>query len=291
VRLLKKSLRILLVFALFWLVASLAAVWYFNAWRIIFPSHKHETIPPVLPADLAQPAVMLFTKTNSFRHVEAIPAGVALFTELAEARGWGVFHTENSAIFNDEQLARFSAVVFHNASGDSLSLDQRASFESWLEGGGGWLGVHSAGDDSHAYWPWYMKNLVGAEFTAHILGPQFQQAKVLTEAPDHPAMRGVPADWLHTEEWYSWKESPRGKGFTILATVDEESYTPVQNLFVRQRDLRMGDHPVIWSRCLGTGRVLYSALGHQAEAYAVPEYMQILENALDWVMDERVCAP
>ena len=286
---LNRSLKIVLVVLLLWVLSSLYAIWHFGAWHIFFPSHEHETVAPVLPAGLAPPSVLLFTKTNSFRHEEAIPAGVELFTKIAEGRGRAVFHTENSAVFNDQDLDRFTAVVFHNVSGDSLSLAQRESFQLWLEAGGGWLGVHSAGDDSHAYWPWYIENLVGAEFTAHILGPQFQEARVVTEAADHPVMEDIPAQWPHTEEWYSWKESPRDKGFTILATVDENSYSPVQNLYFREVDLRMGDHPVVWSRCLGTGRAVYSAMGHLAAAYEVPEYVQLLENALDWVMDETAC--
>ena len=55
-----------------------------GAWNVIFPSDTHETVAPELPVGLAEPAVLLFTKTNSFRHVGAIKAGVSLWEKLAE---------------------------------------------------------------------------------------------------------------------------------------------------------------------------------------------------------------
>ena len=46
----------------------------------------------------------------------------------------------------------------------------------------------------------------------------------------------------------------------------------------------MGDHPVVWTRCVGKGRALYSAMGHQAEAFAEPEHRKLLTGALNWVL-------
>ena len=255
-----------------------------GAWHILFPSSHHETVPPEIPAGLEQPAVLVFSKTNAFRHIDGIEAGNVFFRELAARRGWGVFFTENSAVFNDTDLARFAAVVFNSATGDMMSDAQEAAFRRWLEAGGGWVGVHAAGDDSHAGWPWYVETLIGARFTAHTMGPQFQTATVHVEDTTHAAMRGVPAVWEHEEEWYSWDRSPREAGFHILATVDESTYSPRFIFLGMDRDLRMGDHPVIWSREVGQGRALYTALGHRAEAFASPEYRKVLEGALTWAI-------
>ncbi|MGE4652002.1 MAG: ThuA domain-containing protein, partial [Myxococcota bacterium] len=53
-------------------------------------------------------------------------------------------------------------------------------------------------------------------------------------------------------------------------------------LFIDQ-DLRMGeDHPVIWWRCVGRGRAIYSALGHGPEVYETPEVQGLLEGAISW---------
>ena len=264
-------------------VSLLGFIWYVGAWGVVFPSQQHDTVAPVLPAELGSPAVLVFSKTNGFRHKEGIEGGARVLSSIARERSWGYFHTENGAVFNPGDLARFDAVVFLNASGDMLSAEQEQVFQQWLLAGGGWLGIHAAGDGSHAGWQWYMDELIGAEFTAHIMGPQFQRATVVLENQEHPALAGLPDIWDHEEEWYSWARSPRVQGFKILATLDEDSYTPVQKMFNKERDLRMGDHPVVWSNCVGNGRSLYLAMGHRAEAFNQPQVRRLIENALGWL--------
>ena len=78
---------------------------------------------PRCPPICKRPAILVFSKTNAFRHEEAIPAGKALFAKLAKDKGWGHFQTENGAAFTPEILARFDAVVFNNASGDVFTPD------------------------------------------------------------------------------------------------------------------------------------------------------------------------
>ncbi len=285
----KKILKWVGILLLVWIVGSLALLKYIGAWSVFFPSHAHETVAPEIPASVELPAILVFTKTNSFRHKEAIEAGAVFFEQLAQAQGWSMFHTENGAVFNAEDLSRFAVVIFHNASGDILSQEQQLAFQTWLQDGGGWLGVHAAGDGSHQDWPWYVENLLGAKFTAHPMDPQYQVADVTNEMPDHPVMTGLPKNWQHEEEWYSWERSPRGKDFTILVSIDEQSYSPIQKILGAENDLRMGDHPVVWNRCIGEGRAIYSALGHQAKAYEDSKHKQLLENAITWAMDTQVC--
>ena len=254
-----------------------------NGLRAIFPRHSHDDTPPDLPAGLGQPGVLLFTKTNGFRHHEAIEAGVGLFEEIAARRGWSVFHTENGAVFNRDQLARFAVTVWHNTSGDTLDKAQQRVLRSWIEGGGGFVAIHGAGGDfAYDEWPWYVETLIGAQFIGHTVSPQFQEAEVATEVRDHPATRHLPSRWTHTEEWYSFEASPRGKGVTVLLSVDERSYTPEMNIPFMDEDIAMGDHPVVWHHCVGRGRTLFSALGHQAEAYATEEVAGLLEGAVVW---------
>lgn len=245
--------------------------------------HVHETTPPAIPADLKRPAILVFSKTNAFRHEEAIPAANALFAQVARDKGWGYFQTENGATFSPEILAKFDAVVFNNVSGDVFTPAQQQAFRSWLEAGHGYLGIHAAGDNSHEAWGWYMKDVIGTTFTQHTMKPQFQTATVRVEDAAHPATQGLPASWKRVEEWYSFDKSPRGnKGTGVLVSVDEKTYNP-EGMF--GKDLRMGDHPMVWWHCAGKGRVLYSAFGHRAEAYAEPQHKALLTNAAVWAMD------
>ncbi len=254
-----------------------------NPWRAFFPAHIYETKPPELPSDLGGPALLVFTKTNGFRHEEAIPAGLERVEEIAARRGWSIFHTENGAVFNAEQLARFSATIWHNTSGDTLNEEQKRGFKAWLESGGGFVGIHGAGGDRGYDWEWYVEELIGAQFIGHIMGPQFQEARAVVEDHDHPATARLGDSWLHNEEWYSFDRSVRGRpGFRVLISVDESSYSPRSKMLWTDDDLSMGDHPVAWSHCVSRGRALFTALGHQAAAYAEPEIIALLEGAIGW---------
>ena len=290
---LKKILIGLLAIALVAGLGFFGYLKYTGIWNIIFPSTHHDTKPPSITDPISSPAILVFSKTNQFRHRESIAAGLVHFEALAKERDWGFYATENGAVFNAEQLALFDTVIFLNATGDMLSNEQELAFQTWMEAGGGWLGVHAAGDGSHKTWDWYMENFIGAPYVAHILDPQFQVAKVVMEDLDHPVNRNIPTTWDHEEEWYSWASSPRETGFNILATVDESTYSPIQRWRGEENDLSMGDHPVVWSNCVGNGRSVYATMGHRAAAFEQEQYATILENALEWtlgVVEDTACA-
>ncbi len=282
---------------LLWVVLALLAFFAFGVIRnwdtiqrvFLGGLHVHETAAPTLPVGLKRPAILIFSKTNAFRHGDSIAAGNAWFAQAAAAKGWGAFTTENGAAFNPETLSHFDAVVFDNVSGDVFSPDQQAAFKTFVENGGGFVGLHAAGDSSHEGWPWYQLQLIGAKFTQHTMSPQFQQATVKLDDKAHPASRGLPLSWQRTEEWYSFEKSPRAPGMAVIATVDEGSYKPV-GMF--GKDLRMGDHPVAWARAMGKGCVFYTVFGHRPEAFAEPETQLLLNNALNWAVgpNPKECA-
>jgi type 1 glutamine amidotransferase len=216
-------------------------------------------------------AVLVFSKTAAYRH-EAIPDGIRAIEELGKEQGWTVSTTEDAAIFSDESLARFDAVVFLMTTGDVLDSDQQAAFERFMKKGKGYVGIHSASDTEYD-WPFY-GSLVGAYFRSHPQIPQFQQATYRIEDREHPATRHLPPSWVRTDEHYSFRENPRGK-VQVLVSLDEKSYEPGEGA--------MGDHPVVWCRELeGGGRSFYTALGHTKESYSDPLFRKHLASAIAW---------
>ncbi|MDY7085309.1 MAG: ThuA domain-containing protein, partial [Actinomycetota bacterium] len=119
--------------------------------------------------------VLVFSKTAGFRH-DAIPAGIQLIRDLGAANSFTVTATEDSGQFTATNLARFSAVVFLNTTGDVLNPAQQSAFENYIRSGGGFVGVHAASDTEYD-WPFYGE-LVGAYFASH---PAIQAATVRTE--------------------------------------------------------------------------------------------------------------
>ena len=188
-------------------------------YRITIGLNRYESVPPALPARLNDKAILVFSKTNGYRYDDQIKAANAALSQLAAKRGWTSYVTENAAVFNPEQLKRFRAVVWNSVSGDVLTEDQRRAFRTWIEQGGGFVGLHgSAGDQNYA-WKWYVDDLIGAQYFGVTMRPHYQRATIIVEDPNHPATRGLGSTWVRTDEWYSFAASPRRKGYHILANI------------------------------------------------------------------------
>jgi uncharacterized protein len=253
-----------------------------SLYRVLIGLDRYESVPPALPVRLNATAILIFSKTNGFRDEEAIKAATICLLDIAQRRGWSAVVTDNAAVFRPDLLRRFKLIVWNNTSGDVLTIGQRAAFQSYMENGGGFVGIHGAGGDPKYRWSWYVDTLIGAQFIGHPFGPQFQQATMRIEDSTNPATRELGDTWIRLDEWYSFATNPRDKGLHVLVTVDESTYSPMMSLLILHKDLRMGDHPVVWVHCVGNGRAFYSAIGHAADTYREPKHIQLLEGAIAW---------
>lgn len=271
--------RFLLV-ALFVLLSIGAYVGY-QAWKYeLFKTPTYDTLAPTLSPAVHGTRILLFSKTNSFRHIEAIPAVNTMFKAWAKKHNWDLIVSENAAIHEAKLLAQFDLIVWNNVTGDVLTIAQRSALEKHMQAGGRFLGLHGTGGNREYQWPWFPEQLIKAHFTGHPMFPQFRDGILLREDSSHPAIAHMPKTKKWHEEWYSFIESPRGPEVNILLSVDEASYDVPQSL-------RMGkDHPLIWHHKLGAGTVFYSSLGHLAEAYQDDDYQRLLEQASLWLLQQ-----
>lgn len=203
--------------------------------------------------------VLVFSKTAGFRH-GSIPAGIAAIEQLGADHGFTVESTEDSADFTEENLAQYEAVVWLSTTGDVLNAEQQAAFESYIQGGGGYAGIHAASDTEYD-WEWY-GDLVGAYFANH---PQNQDAEVKIEDPAHPSTAGLPPVIERYDEWYNFRTNPRTTTH-VLASLDETSYNPGGGA--------MGpEHPISWCQDYDGGRSWYTGMGHTNESFAEPAFL------------------
>src|SRR6186713_314452 len=117
------------------------------------------------------PRVLVFSKTKGYRH-ESIEVGKAALQALGAQKGFAVDTTEVAEDFNEENLKKYRAVVFLSTTQDVLDPLQQNAFMRYIQGGGGFVGIHAAADTEYDWW-WYGK-LVGAYFKSH---PKTQEAK------------------------------------------------------------------------------------------------------------------
>lgn len=204
--------------------------------------------------------LLVFSKTGGFRHA-SIKDGITAIKKLAAEKGVAVDFTEDASLFTDANLAHYNAVVFLLTSGDILDNAQKAAFERYIRGGGGYAGVHSAADTEHQ-WSWYGE-LVGAYFRSH---PHIQPATVDVIDRHNPSTSMLPQHWMRTDEWYNFATNPRNS-VHVLMTVDEKTY---------QGGTMGAFHPIAWYHAYDGGRAWYTALGHTSESYSEPLFLQHL---------------
>ncbi|MEP5566422.1 MAG: ThuA domain-containing protein [Halioglobus sp.] len=263
------------------LLALVAAAYFVLKSQGIIPRADYDHDAPVLP-EFTKPAILVLSKANGFVHVDALPAGSKMLADIASDNGWDIYATDNAATHNPESLAKFDVVVWNNVSGDVLTPDQRAAMKQWIEQGGAWVGIHASGGDLYYKWDWYVDTLIGAQFAGHTQSPQFQDADVLVVDPDVDVTSHLPAPWaVPNEEWYAFDENPADKGYEVLLTMDTDSYITTGGNSLWRDDME-GQHPIAWRHSLGQGRVLYSAIGHQGATYSIPEFRQLISNAIRW---------
>lgn len=212
---------------------------------------------------------LVFTKTAGYRH-RSIPAGVEMIRALGREHGVAVTHSEDASVFADETLSDYAAVVFLSTTGDILDERQQAAFERYIRDGGGFVGIHAAADTEYD-WPWY-GGLVGAWFESH---PRVKSAVVDVADPTHPSTRMLPRRWERRDEWYDFRDNPRGD-VHVLLTLDEESY--------RGGGEMGGDHPIAWCHEYEGGRSWYTGGGHTRKSFSEPLFRQHVLGGIRWAM-------
>ncbi|MEO6499516.1 MAG: ThuA domain-containing protein, partial [Mucilaginibacter sp.] len=92
--------------------------------------------------------ILVFGKTAGFHHA-SIPLGMKAIQQLGTENKFSVDTTTDSKKFTTANLAQYAAVIFLSTTGDVLDNEQQRAFESYIKGGGGFVGVHAATDTEY----------------------------------------------------------------------------------------------------------------------------------------------
>ena len=190
---------------------------------------------------------------------------------------------ENPNQFNKEFLARYQVIIQLNYPPYRWSDEAKAAFQDYIEQGrGGWVGLHHAtllGEfDGYPMWPWFSDFMGGIRFKSYIA--KRVAGTVVVEDAAHPCLQGVPATFVvEQEEWYTYDKDPR-PNVHVLAHVDESSYQP-------SSDIKMGDHPVIWTNEKMKARNIYILMGHHPSLFTNDAYKTLLRNAILWAAGDN----
>ena len=206
----------------------------------------------------------MLTATAGFRH-DSIAAARQVMGQVAAAGSFSVTATEDVSAITASNLASHQVLMFALTSGElPFTAVQKAAILSFVEGGGGFVGIHSATDTLYE-WPDYGR-LIGAYFLEH---PWTQPATVIVESQSHPATSGLGDRFAIREEFYTFRDNPRPR-VQVLLRLDALSVGA------------SGDYPLAWAHAFGRGRVYYNALGHFDETWRDPRFQRQLSGAIRW---------
>jgi uncharacterized protein len=178
----------------------------------------------------------------------------------------------------DDFLSRYQLILQLNYPPYMWSDSSKAAFTRYMEEGrGGWVGLHHAsllGEfDGYSMWEWYSQFMGAIRWKNYIAARA--SGTVHVEVPGHPVMKGVPEHFdIPDDEWYTYDKDPR-PNVQVLANVDENSYQPPS-------DIKMGDHPVIWTNEKIKARNVYFQMGHHKNIFQSAEFKKMLGNAILW---------
>lgn len=211
-------------------------------------------------------------------HRPFVDAAKPWLDKLAAENGFAVDYLEDTAPIDDAFLAKYALFVQLDYPPYRWTPTAQAAFVKYIEQGqGGWIGFHHAtllGEfDGFPIWQWFRDFMGGIRFKDYIA--TFVDGTVNVEDKSHPVMKDVPPSFVvEKEEFYTYDKSPR-PNVRVLASVDENSYKPASNL-------KMGDHPVIWTNERMKARNVYIFMGHRHEHFHNPAFTQIFRNAIFW---------
>ena len=172
-------------------------------------------------------------------------------------QGIDLTYTEDVDFLNPQLLAKFDGLMIY-ANITTITPKQEKTLIDYVEKGGAFIPIHCASYcflNSEAY-----IKLVGAQFQKHETGT----FRVKNVKPEHPIMKGYHGFESWDETYTHAKHNTKGR--TVLEVRMDGSH----------------EEPWTWVRTQGTGRVFYTAWGHDARTFSQPGFHELLGRGIRW---------
>jgi type 1 glutamine amidotransferase len=148
-----------------------------------------------------------------------------------------------------------------------LTEAQKQKLLDLVRGGVGVVAIHAS---YYSFLDWdAVHDLYGARFTQH--GSSDINVDVRLVDRSHAITRDLPETFRVRTELY--ESTPLAEDCHVLAMAKEEG--------------KDQEHPSVWTRDYGKGRVVTILPAHWPEAYKLPEFQQLIANSVRWVAKEK----
>jgi hypothetical protein len=200
------------------------------------------------------------------------------------------------------EFTKYQVVLLnYDTTDDQWPESLKTSFEQYIQNGGGLVVYHGA-DNSFPQWKafnlmvgvggwrgrdeksgplWYFKGgKLVSDDTPGRAGSHGSRLPYLVKAqlPEHPIMKGVPNEWMHTsDELYNSMRGP-GQNMTVLAT----AYSDPSNRGTGR------DEPVLMVLSYGKGRIFHNVMGHDVAAISCVGFITFMQRGTEWAATGKV---
>jgi type 1 glutamine amidotransferase len=197
-------------------------------------------------------------------HTPARSAGIV--SEFLAGHGFDVRLEEGTQALADPGISELDLIV-PVITMSTIEKPELQNLIAAVSGGTGLAGFHGAMCDSFRNEPAY-QFMTGGQWVAH--PGNVIDYRVDITRPDDPIVSGIGSFAYRSEQYYMHVDPTN----EVLATT---TFTGEHLDFIDGVVM-----PVVWKRRYGKGRVFYSALGHTADEFAVPEMRTIFERGALW---------
>ena len=197
-----------------------------------------------------------------------------LFAPWLESKGFKTTVTNSMDIYTDKsRMAGFRVIVPTWTMGQ-ISNEQWAGLRDAVLAGAGLAGWHGGMCDAFRSNTEY-QFMTGGQWVAHPGG--IVRYKVNVTAPKDPITKGLKDFWMKSEQYYLHTDP--GNEVLATTTFNGKHGSP----WIKGTVM-----PTVWKRRWGQGRVFYSALGHVADDFKVPEAFEIAKRGVLWAAREKI---
>lgn len=194
-------------------------------------------------------------------------ACVERFVPVLTTSGFEVDVANTLDVFADRNLMQSLDLVVPCWTMGTLTEAQEHGLLDAVRLGTGIAGWHGGMGDAFRNSTAY-QFMVGGQFVEHPGG--IIDYTVHITQPEDSIVAGVGDFAVHTELYYMHVDP--SNEVVATATCSGDVYPWIEGVVM----------PVVWKRVYGAGRVFYSALGHQARDFDVPEVFEIMQRGMCW---------
>lgn len=198
-----------------------------------------------------------------------------IVANMLEGNGFEVQVASTTRAFADPGLSDLSLIVpIYTMS--KIEKDECANLTAAVQSGVGLAGFHGGMCDAFRDAVDY-QFMTGGQWVAH--PGNVIDFRVNVTRPDDPVMAGL-KDFDFRSEQYYMHVDPSNQ--VLATTTFSGAHAPWTQGVVM---------PVVWKRQHGLGRVFYSALGHVAAEFQVPEMATLFERGMLWAARRQAVTP